>query len=251
MTKCAGCRVRHLNCDTQITCSECKKKGRDCFRLNVRFRHLVCPSERITRADFSKYQFFFDAKQTWIDTHGNHEFVTSNDDGDDTSSTNEPDHDVTDAVSSVPEALTASAEQSPSTFAFKSTSLSTTAQTSTPGDDPTDYSTALEQLPHDSPFNVIFDNATRMSAHSRREVIRPGEKLPADTSVSHLERVTPAHDSAWPLKSVQEGKLLQHFVTHLAPWVRATDFLAPRALADSESSLTLAIARDISARLHH
>ena len=77
MTKCASCRVRNLSCDALPICNECTKSGRECSRLNVRFKHLVCPSKEHNRADYSKYEFFFSGEQTWVDIEGKTEFVDS------------------------------------------------------------------------------------------------------------------------------------------------------------------------------
>ena len=144
MTKCAGCRVRHLNCDTYPTCIECEKSGRVCVPFNVRFRHLVCPSEMITRADYSKHQFF-DGEQTWIDTNGKLEFVARSDSSADASPTNELENNIFDAVSLNAEPRPALLDQPSSMFVFGSTSHTPTVQASVLGEDPPDYLAALEQ----------------------------------------------------------------------------------------------------------
>ena len=219
MTRCAGCRVRHLNCDTHPTCIECEKSGRECVPFNVRFRHLVCPSGRITCADYSKHQFFFDGEQTWIDTNGKLEFVARSDSSADASPTNELENNIFGAVSLNAEPWPDLLDQPSSTFVLGSTSHTLTVHASVMDEEPPDYMAALEQVPHDQSGSLLLDKLLRMPAHLMREASEPGEKLPSDTSVSYLGRVLPAPELAWPLKSLQEGKLFQHFVTHLAPWV--------------------------------
>lgn len=209
MTKCAGCRVRHLDCDTQSICSECKKSGRECVRLNVRFRHLVCPSEKTSRAHCSKYDFFFDVKQTWVDIHGNVEFVVESDCGAYASPTDELEIDTLGAVG-------LNVEPQP---ALRSNTQTPAIQASVQNDDPSDYVTVSEQLPHEQPGNILLGDALEMPAHSLGEASIIGEKPPYDTRVTYTERLPPAQEPAWPLKNLQEGKLLQHFITHLAPWV--------------------------------
>lgn len=219
MTKCAGCRVRHLNCDTNSICTECEKSGRECVRLNVRFRHLVCPSETITRADYSKYEFFFDGEQTWIDTNGKVEFVADSDISAYASPTHELESNVFDAVSLNTESRLALAEQPSSRFSVGSTPRTSTVQASVPDDDPPDYLAALKHMPHDPARKVLLENASKLPVQLSREASQPSA-----TSVFYIGSVLPAPGLAGPLESLQEGKLLQHFVTHLAPWV-CIDFL--------------------------
>ena len=219
MTKCAGCRVRHLNCDAYSVCTQCKKSGRECVRLNVRFRHLVCPLEKISRADYSKYEFFFDAEQTWVDTNGNIEFVVESDSSAYASPMDELGNNVFVTVGQNVEPRPALVEQASSPFRFKSTSPNPTVQASVLDDDPPGYLAALQQRPHDPPGNGLPDHALEIPAHLLRETSRPGEESPSSTRVYYQERLPPAPEPAWPLKTLQEGKLLQHFITHLAPWV--------------------------------
>ena len=227
MTKCAGCRVRHLNCDTYSICTECEKGGRECIRINVRFRHLVCPSERITRADYSKYEFFFDAEQTWIDTIGNLEFVGASNSSADASPTDEPENTVLDAAGLNAKPQPTLVEQPSSTFMPGPTSYSSEVQASGVDNDTPNYLAALDQVSHDPPDNVLVNNISRIHVHSSREVSHPGEKLPFDTSLSYSGRELPIPELAWPLKSLQEGMLFQHFVTHLAPWACTNSFSLP------------------------
>ncbi len=220
MTKCAGCRVRHLNCDTQSICIECKKSDRECVRLNVRFRHLVCPSPNVTRTDYGKYEFFFDREQTWVDTNGRLEFVCGSDGSADPWPTDELEPRVYDAVG---DSCSALVELLPSTFVLESTSHTLPVQASIRDNDQSDYLESLEKMPHDPPSSVSYEGTSETLAHSSKE--QPGEKLPSDTSVSYSEMVLSTPEPAWPLNSLQEGKLLQHFVTHLAPWVCTNVFL--------------------------
>lgn len=219
--------MRHLNCDTYSICTECEKGGRECIRLNVRFRHLVCPSERITRADYSKYEFFFDAEQTWIDTIGNLEFVGASNSSADASPTDEPENTVLDAAGLNAKPQPTLVEQPSSTFMPGPTSYSSEVQASGVDNDTPNYLAALDQVSHDPPDNVFVNNISRIHFHSSIEVSHPGEKLPFDTSLSYSGRELPIPELAWPLKSLQEGMLFQHFVTHLAPWVCTNSFSLP------------------------
>lgn len=209
MAVCAGCRVRHLNCDTQPTCTECEKSGRECVRLNVRFRHLVCPSGDITRADYSKYQFSFDRQQTWLDTNGKVEFVAGSDSSADASPTQEQDNNIFDAVGLNAKSRPGPMEEPSSKFVYGPTSYTPAAQASGLDDEPPDYLAAIDQAPQDHSIGVIPKIASKMSAQSLSLMSQPGEKLSSDTSVLVVR----------PLKSLQEGKLFQQFITHLAPWV--------------------------------
>lgn len=220
MTKCASCRVRHLNCDTSSICTECKKSGRECVRLNVRFRHLVCPSQRVTRADYSKYEFFFDSEQTWTDTNGKLEFVAENDDSASVSPTDELDENVSDAVGLDVESRLAMVNQPFATFEHGATSHTPPVQGSVLDDDPPNYLSTSEQIPHDPPGKVHLDDVSKMQAHSLREESHPGDRLISDTSELYAGRVV-------PIQNLQEGKLLQHFVTHLAPWVCTKVYRVP------------------------
>lgn len=233
MTKCAGCRVRHLDCDTHSTCTECEKSGRECVRLNVRFRHLVCPSEKITRANYSKYEFFFDREQTWIETSGKIEFVAESDSSADASPTDEPENPFFNAAGLNAESRPALVKQTSSTFVLRSTAHTPTVQASILNDDQPDYTAVLEQVPHNPPGDTIVEDASKRPAYSFKKTSHPREKLPFDTHVSSLEKVIALPELAWPLKSLQEGKLFQHFVTHLAPWV-CKNVLVMCALTDSD-----------------
>ena len=219
MTKCAGCRVRHLNCDTRSTCRACEKSGRECLRLNVRFRHLVCPSERVTRANLTKYDFFFDSEQTWVDTNQKLEFVVDSDvsahDSPTSNLEDNRDHAEGPSVGSDAPLL----EQPPPMSFFGSSPHTPTALAFTPDDDPPEYLTAPTQVSRDPPGNVTTADASEISSHHLKITSQLTEKEPANKSLNSLERVLAEPELHRPLQSLQEGKLLQHWIAHLAPWV--------------------------------
>ena len=55
--------------------------------------------------------------------------------------------------------------------------------------------------------------------------------------------------SVWPLRSIEESRLLQHFILNLGPWVRFRLHYILHHHADTAPSLMLAIARDTSQKL--
>jgi len=201
MAKCAGCRVRHRACDTHSPCKECEKNGRQCLRLNVRFRNLVCPSAKVSRAEYSKYEFFFDVEQTWVDTNGSLEFVAGGDSGDDASSMGEQGDDVCDMVEAA---------------ASRSTYHTPTAQAPVPDGDPPDYLVALEHTSYDPPIDVPIEDTP---AQNSRRASPPEEKLALESDAFRPGVSSSARQVALPLRSLQEAKLFQHFITYLAPWV--------------------------------
>lgn len=219
MTKCAGCRVRHLTCNARSPCTECEKGGRECVRLNVRFRHLACPSKAATPADYSKYEFFFDEKQTWIDTQEQLEFVAETDLAADVSPANESEDIVSNPFDLNAKPQPSVVEQPSSMSTLETTSETPVAHTPISDDQPPDYLAALEQIPYNPPANVL-DSSMGLSAQPLGGVLSAEEKPPSDTGLPYLVRVSSAQPAAWPLQNVEEGKLLQHFITHLAPWVR-------------------------------
>jgi hypothetical protein len=216
MAKCAGCRVRHRACDTHSPCKECEKNGRQCLRLNVRFRNLVCPSAKVSRAEYSKYEFFFDVEQTWVDTNGDLEFVAGGDSSDDASVMGEQGDDVCDMVEAAAQFRPDLIEESCVTDVPRSTYHTPTAQAPIPDDDPPDYLVALEQTSHDLPFDVPIDNTPPQTS---RRASPPEEELALESDVFRQGVSSSARKVALPLKSLQEAKLFQHFITHLAPWV--------------------------------
>ena len=217
--KCAGCRVRHLNCDTRSTCTACEKSGRECLRLNVRFRHLVCPSKRVTRADFTKYDFFFDSEQTWVDTNHRLEFVAGSDISAHPSPTSILEDDRCHAEGPNGGSETSLLQQPPSVSFFGSTPHTPTALAFTPDDEPQNYLTAPAQVSRDPPGSVATADASDILSHDLRTASQLAEKQPFKKSLFSLERVLSEPELHHPLQSLQEGKLLQHWIAHLAPWV--------------------------------
>lgn len=191
MTTCAGCRVRHLECDTTSPCTECEKAGRECVRLNVRFRNLVCPG--IAGVDSSKYDFFFDGEQPWVDIERKLEFVVD-----------------TDGETGA-ETLFMDGQGAPSMHHL---TPDPTVHLSIPNDDPPEYTTIVD---HDTPLdNHSLGEEPDIPAYS---LMGNGEKSIVATSRTSPESMAPTKELGWPLKSLRDGKLLQHFITHLAPWV--------------------------------
>ena len=219
MTTCAGCRVRHLKCDTQSPCTECNKNGRECRRLNVRFRNLVCPSERITLADHSKYEFFFDNEQTWIETSTRLRFVDGDDSSDETSLSDKLEETVFDAMGSYVETQPPLLEKRSPTFKLRSTFNTPINRTSDMDDDLSNAPTILEHIPSDSGEHITLDSDSRTPFHSPRGSSQLIEHLSVDTRTSCLEDISRPRQLISPLKSLQEGKLFQHWINHLAPWV--------------------------------
>ncbi len=219
MTICAGCRVRHLKCDTHIPCTECQKSGRACVRLNVRFRHLVCPSDKATAAESRKYEFCFDSEQTWIDTSGELEFVAESDISAEPSPAYQLENSKFYDVGHDAETQQAPVDQMPSTFIHTSISDTPTTLATIPDDYPPDYLAAVEQASYDSPADVFLGDASESATQSYQ-----GPSNPREEHLSDMGRVSPGgvlhtQQLAWPLKSLQEASLFQHFITHIAPWV--------------------------------
>lgn len=205
MTKCTACRVRHLTCDQNPVCSECASGNRECIRgYNLRFRHLACPSTKPSRADYSKYEFFFDHGQTWVDIHSEIEFMLEHDDswnvfsqetrarGSGVTSSINPDQQCND-----PAAHPTASEQS-----------------SAPAGEPPDLLDECETFSQ-TPLNKleVLANLSSVDASLSGETLRTASTIP------YPQPPLMAGDMVWPLRNLQEGRLLQHFVTHLAPWV--------------------------------
>ena len=226
MTKCAGCRVRHLNCDSRSTCRACERSGRECLRLNVRFRHLVCPSERVTRADLTKYDFFFDSEQTWVDTNQKLEFVAGSDISPHPSPTDDLEDDRYHAGGPNVGSKTPLIEEPPSVSFIGSTPHTPPALAFTPDDDPPDYLTAPAQVSRDPPGSAATADASDILSHDIRTASQLTEKQPLKKNLFSLERVLSEPELQHPLQSLQEGKLLQHWIAHLAPWVCKIVFIA-------------------------
>ncbi len=219
MTICAGCRVRHLKCDTHIPCTECQKSGRACVRLNVRFRHLVCPSEKATATEARKYEFCFESEQTWIDTSGELEFVAESDISAEPSPTNELEISKFYDVGHDAEPRRAPVDQLPSKFIRTSISNTPTTLATIPDDYPPDYLAAVEQASYDSPVDVFLGDALESATQSYQETSNLREEHPSDAGRISPGRALPTSQLKWPLKSLQEAQLFQHFITHITPWV--------------------------------
>lgn len=205
MTKCTSCRVRHLTCDQNLICTECAKGDRECNRgYNLRFRHLTCPAGKPSRADYSRYEFFFDSGQTWLNPNANVEFVLE--DG------------VLPSFSPGEELARDNETESRTHSAHQATHLD------------------LSHAPSEQPSALINDSrecfdagdAYRSGSLSKLDILADqslaeasliGETLRGESRMSYPQTPAAAIDPPWPLRSLQEGRLLQHFVTHLAPWV--------------------------------
>ena len=210
MTKCVDCRVRHLHCNNEIPCQECEKSGRDCRRMSVRFKHLVCPARNATRADYGKYEFFFECEQPWVDLDGIISFAGDSKDISGVLSLEAPDKDdsnASDLERGTPLDINPSATPTSSKVTYLDEDVESTPG---PRDDPPDYAAAVEHIPHDPHIRDTL----------RGEPNNPDLAMPVlSTGISSLNETQSASESAWPLKSLKERNLFQHFVTHLAPWV--------------------------------
>lgn len=192
------------------------------MRLNVRFRNLVCPADRTTHSDHKKYHFFFEDEQTWIDTSGKLEFIAEDDLGNEVLPSEQLERDPFKAVVKEGEFQPTLAERQSSTF--NSETIVDNPPVQTPGldDDLPDYLTASEPTPYDPPQDTLLDGGSKWSAHPMEEKYEHVEKGSANTGMAHVDSVLPTTQLEWPLESLHEAKLLQHFVTHLAPWVCRT-----------------------------
>ncbi|KAH6894375.1 hypothetical protein B0T10DRAFT_480314 [Thelonectria olida] len=78
LNPCTVCKQRHLKCDLNRPCANCRKSDSDCVRgFSVRFRHSLNPSIRsgkaLEAAKRGDYQFSQD--QPWVRTNRNLSFV--------------------------------------------------------------------------------------------------------------------------------------------------------------------------------
>lgn len=236
MAKCASCRVRHLSCDALPICNECTKSGRECSRLNVRFKHLVCPSKEHDCADYSKYEFFFSGEQTWVDIEGKTEFVDGIIKGtvDTALIVGLEDRNIgtTDRYS---ELRLDTLEPPSSAWADASISQAPASQIAIPDNKPPDYLAATEQgisLYGDlSRYIVTFLDkfSGEVSQYTGNESI--------NTKGAYSGKALQAPDPAYPLQSVRERRLFQHFISHLAPWVSSDSPRKVWGSADSASSM--------------
>ena len=171
------------------------------MRLNVRFRNLVCPIGPLTSADQKKYDYYFDDEQTWIDTSGVLEFVAEDDLNDECSSTYRLENNESPGVSLDDLTQPEAGEEQAASLILDSVIETPTTRAPASDENPPDYSTASVQTPYDPPVDDFAG------------------KLSTDNSMLHLGGALSTQHSAWPLENLHEGRLLQHFVTHIAPWV--------------------------------
>ena len=214
MAKCSGCRVRHLSCDENSPCTECEKGARECVRLNVRFRNLVCPSNDASTTEQRKFEFFFDKNQVWVEAKGNLDFVKETDLAGETSPTSVHDDVVFGLDGSNMEPGVPLPEQHASTLMHDPAS-----ETLASADPLPDCSTVMKQVQHnpgDQRSIPIEDVSAQPS-----EGIRAAENEPTRVIANLSQQgVLSSQLLSFPLANLEEGRLLQHFITHLAPWVR-------------------------------
>lgn len=236
MTECAACRVRHLSCDTKCPCQHCEIAGRECVALNIRFRNLVCPSDKISRAESSKYEFFFDRGQRWVEGWRRVVFVDEGVDGDGGDKGDDGDdgavvkgdggeeggdlvEELGDGRGEVDKGRVrwdfASVEGIDSKSRDERASWLPDTQLITSYDEPPDYLIAVEQGRQDYPRN----QPRGTTPNDPRESYQLKGILHAYTGFSSHGAVPNNPGIELPLKSLQQTKLFQHFIIHLAPWV--------------------------------
>lgn len=219
MHKCTACRVRHLSCDQKPVCSECAECNRPCVRgYNLRFRHLNCPSSTPTRADYGRYEFFFDSRQTWLDTNSEIKFVMEDDES---------------SCASPREVQVPGDDTILAMSGGKSGDIPVTHRTGSEqpslriGDD--QETVHNEETPNQAPLSKLEILANQ----SLVDASLSGDTLYSNSRISGPRSPSTPIVTAWPLKDLREGRLLQHFVTHLAPWV-----CGPLDSCDWDSQLT-------------
>ena len=231
MTVCAPCRVRHLKCDAKARCAECEKAGRECVRMNVRFRHLVCPPGKVTQAAYGKYEFFFDSQQTWLDTYETIHFGAENVIDDDSSAINKIDDASSEDISVIARSMPAVTGPAYSTSTIGSTHSPSTEEATITREDLPGNSEDLNIMHYDSQRRLL-DGASTEPMQSLGEASYPTEKFTSDASISSPTIISSNSQATYSLQSLEECKLLQHFVTHLGPWV-STEALTTRILTHS------------------
>ena len=219
MAICAACRVRHLKCDNQSPCTECKNGDRECLRINVRFRNLVCPPKKTTRADHNKYDFFFEDRQPWVDTQGQLRFVADGDDSAETTPVDEPENNVFNVIHQDTKLHQASMGSSSSASVPASALNATVTQSPFLDKNLPTYSIVPEHVSSNSPEDTLLNSTAGTSIYSPMESPRPNHQASDNTGLSSSRIIPSVPQSPWPLTSLQEGKLFQHFITYLAPWV--------------------------------
>lgn len=229
MTKCTPCRVRHLTCDQNIVCSECSKSNRECLRgYNLRFRYLTCPSIKPSRADFGKYEFFFDGEQTWVKSNrdnGKIEFVLEGDEEVSEVGTEEVDIIDEDRVSG--SNVGHDASRNPSAQEVDASS----------------HLASLEPL-----GSSVWSKLDILAEQSLAEAASSGIGLSGRSRFMELQTPpVPRDASVWPVTNLRECRLLQHFIVHLAPWVSLIHEifdLSPLTITSSTSATRSGISAD-------
>ncbi|KAL6713650.1 hypothetical protein ACLMJK_009115 [Lecanora helva] len=228
------------------------------MRLNVRFRNLVCPSDKATPVQPKKYDFCFDEDQTWVDLNRPIEFVPEDglDEGSPTPEKSDHNIAVDGAVeeninvdaqevgfystaqegNSEPAALE---EQAP-TSDSPSDGDTTPFQTSIPGEDPPEYTAVSEHTPYDPPEHTLLGSVISWPKTAVAEDSAGTRNIPDGNDVSFLGSLSRSGNVEitsqvkWPLQSLHEAKLLRHFVTYLSPWVRIETSLLWNRLTQSK-----------------
>ena len=252
MAKCTPCRIRHLPCDTNnLVCSECAKADRECVRgYNLRFRHLTCPSKTPDRKDFSKYEFFFDEGQTWVQKEGKGEleFICESESLSEDLSLEE--------VARNDALANGEREKRRAMTSYTPKDRSSTRTCDAPA--------LINELPHVEHPQPLPENFNKSSPEalapasnspdyaddnqpfsqtplskldilanqSLAEVSLTGETLYALSKTSYPHTPASTADFSWPLKNLREGRLLQHYITHLSPWVCSKETPGLRLVAD-------------------
>ncbi|CAF9925192.1 MAG: hypothetical protein ALECFALPRED_003083 [Alectoria fallacina] len=225
---------RQLQGDGKHTCSQCQSAGRVCIRgYNVRFRNLVCPSSTVSPAEYTKYDFFFDVEQEWNIPKVKAEFVDENE-----------------AVVSA-----YGAEESHTSSSLVNVAPSSGDQHSMGNRLLPDQRVAIHTSPNYEDYNNIDQTDTAKFKEPLKSAVLPESSLDEPDEMqqmpsTHLERkrrerspelkfttfqksanfdtfrpLPRSHFSSdamsvWPLRSIEESRLLMHFVQNLGPWVR-------------------------------
>lgn len=237
MRDCASCRIRHLKCDGQHTCSQCQSADRVCIRgYNIRFRNLVCPSSKASPAEYSKYDFFFEPDQEWNAPNAKVEFVDENEGvvgSYGIEETDIPSPLVNVAPSSVKQHSVGDSLPPDQRDAVPTSpnyeDYSTIAETS--------FASFEEPLKSSVQFETSLDEQEEMqqipSTHLERKRREKSSELKFTTfqrsanfdTFRPLPRSHFSSDavSVWPLRSIEESRLLIHFIQNLAPWFDVGD----------------------------
>ena len=183
---CVGCRVRHLECDSNATCFECEKAGRPCKRgYDVRFRYSVCPLQ--SPSNGSKHEFSFEKDQTWVETNDKVEFI------------------LEDGLDSF-EPLPLQSKQKDSILLSEDTTTVEDRHATAPPDN----TIGTSSNPRVSKYLLTDDSPAPLKLHA------PVTDRPL---VDAIEKPRKSYENFTPLKTLREAQLLQWFTKHLAPWV--------------------------------